>query len=222
MTERNYEARRLEDVHQVPSLLTWCHGTWTAGDLQVITPANLDPASARRSARLGDWIIRAADGTVRVEQGGNQDGYCTDCGEPVWWHEDRLVTRSGRKWCFGKDAARPGMTHWHVLPGMAQWVARSPDGQVCRCLDRDGPHIHATVPADPDATPVSRLQEPRDRYRPGGPPAPGHRTLNVILRDAIRASVSGKADRLPGLRAEYDAAAAALFDMLTAVRDPVP
>jgi hypothetical protein len=52
-------------------------------------------------------------------------------------------------------------------------------------------------------------------YPPGGPPAPGHRTLNVILRDAIRAAQpAGDAARLPGLREECTAAAGALFDML--------
>jgi hypothetical protein len=53
---------------------------------------------------------------------------------------------------------------------------------------------------------------------PGGPPAPGHRTLNAILRDAIRAANSGDTSSLPGLRGEYDAAAAALFDLLAAGR----
>jgi hypothetical protein len=51
-----------------------------------------------------------------------------------------------------------------------------------------------------------------ERYQPGGPPAPGHRSLNVILRDAIRARRD--AGILTALRAEYDAAARALFDML--------
>lgn len=51
------------------------------------------------------------------------------------------------------------------------------------------------------------------RLPPGGPPAPGHRSLNVILRDAIRARNDPSA--LPRLRAEYDAAAAALFTILT-------
>jgi len=51
-------------------------------------------------------------------------------------------------------------------------------------------------------------------WDPGGPPAPGHRTLNRILRDAIRARRDWSA--VAELRAEYDAAAAALFGMLTA------
>lgn len=50
-------------------------------------------------------------------------------------------------------------------------------------------------------------------FLPGGPPAPGHRTLNMILRDAIRARRDQAA--VTQLRAEYDAAASALFDTLT-------
>lgn len=55
-------------------------------------------------------------------------------------------------------------------------------------------------------------------FLPGGPPAPGHRSLNVILRDAIRARRDRAA--VARLRAEYDAAASALFDMLTEVVSP--
>jgi hypothetical protein len=51
-------------------------------------------------------------------------------------------------------------------------------------------------------------------HLPGGPPAPGHRTLNAILSDASRASRAGDAATVAGLRAEYDAAAAALFNLL--------
>lgn len=58
----------------------------------------------------------------------------------------------------------------------------------------------------------------RGRRLPGGPPAPGHRALNEILRDAIRAA-RGDPAALPGLRAEYDAAAAALFTVLAGGRD---
>jgi hypothetical protein len=76
---------------------------------------------------------------------GNQDGFCTDCGEPVWWHDDQLVTRSGLQWCQGKDDSHPGMTHWHALPGMAQYIAPSPEGQVCHCLARSGAHIHTII-----------------------------------------------------------------------------
>lgn len=62
----------------------------------------------------------------------------------------------------------------------------------------------------------ARLSAGGPRYHaPGGPAAPGHRTLNEILADAIRAARGDQA-RLPGLRAEYDAAAAALFGMLAA------
>lgn len=151
MTERNFEARRFGDKHQARGLAEWC------GDARVsetlIVPAALAADSPKRGASHGDWIIKAADGTIRIEQGGNQAGYCSDCGEPVWWHEDRLVTRSGRKWCFGKDEAHPGMSYHHALPGMPQWVARARDGETCRCLDRDGPHIHRIIPADPDARP---------------------------------------------------------------------
>jgi len=47
---------------------------------------------------------------------------------------------------------------------------------------------------------------------PGGPPAPGHRTLNAILRDVVRAR--GDSLALYHLRNEYDAATRALFDVL--------
>src|ERR1044071_8513603 len=143
MAERNFEARRFGDEHQAQFLAEWCGDATWSGTL--IVPAALDPHSPKRGASHGDWIIKAADGTVRIETGGNQDGYCTDCGEPVWWHDERLVTRSGRKWCFGKDDRRNGMTHEHALPGMPQYVVRSPEGQVCHCLDRDAPHIHQII-----------------------------------------------------------------------------
>lgn len=55
-------------------------------------------------------------------------------------------------------------------------------------------------------------------FLPGGPPAPGHRSLNMILRDAIRAR-RDQAD-VARLRAEFHAAASALFDMLTDVASP--
>lgn len=89
--------------------------------------------------------------------GGNQDGYCTDCGEPVWWESGlgadggrRLVTRSGLRWCQGKDDSHPGMTHAHALPGMAQYVVPAPEGRVCHCLDRPGPHMHQVITDPPD------------------------------------------------------------------------
>ena len=218
MTERNFEARRFGDKHQAPGLADWCGGIFYAGTAHghtdppwaehiCITPMDVTEDSPKSWAEPGDWIIRAADGAVRIERGGNQAGYCTDCGLPVWWSDcgrgSELASKRGERWCYGKDEAHFGMTHHHALPGMAQYVVQAPDGQVCHCLDRDAPHIHTTHP-------------------PGGPPAPGHRTLNAILRDAIRAAAAGDAGGLPGLRAEYDAAAAALFDALAVVRVPAP
>jgi len=47
---------------------------------------------------------------------------------------------------------------------------------------------------------------------PGGDPAPGHRALRAILRDAVRAK--GDPALLGPLREEYDAAAGALFGLL--------
>jgi hypothetical protein len=41
------------------------------------------------------------------------------------------------------------MTHWHALPGMAQYVVRSADGKVCHCLDRPGPHTHSVTMVPP-------------------------------------------------------------------------
>jgi hypothetical protein len=85
---------------------------------------------------------------------GNSDGNCTDCGEPIWWSgsdgNQRLVTQGGNRWCFGRDESHVGMTHWHALPGMAQFIVKSPNGQVCHCLDRHDPHIHqiTDVPAE--------------------------------------------------------------------------
>jgi len=156
MTERNYEARQFGDEHQAQFLADWCGATHYTGDKHghtdppwqthtCITPMEVTEDSPKTQADIGDWIVKAVDGTVRIERPGSQDGYCTDCGEPVWWHDERLVTRSGRKWCFGKDAHRNGMTHQHALPGMAQYVVRSPEGQVCHCLDRDAPHIHQII-----------------------------------------------------------------------------
>jgi hypothetical protein len=84
---------------------------------------------------------------------GNPDGTCTDCGEPIWWSgsdgNQRLVTQGGNRWCFGPDRSRIGMTRWHALPGMAQFIVPSPNGQVCHCLDRKDPHVHLIV--DPPA-----------------------------------------------------------------------
>lgn len=139
----NFEARKFGDKRQAKVLAEWCgNATWSA---TLIVPANLAAGSPKRSATYGDWIIRAADGTICIEQGGTQDGYCTDCGQPVWWHESYLVIRSGLRWCFGKDEAHLGMTHHHALPGMAQYIVQAPEGQVCHCLDRAGPHIHQII-----------------------------------------------------------------------------
>jgi hypothetical protein len=80
----------------------------------------------------------------------NRAGNCTDCGEPVWWHDDRLVTRNGLKWCFGKDDSHVGMTHQHALPGMPQFIVPSPLGQVCHCLARRDPHVHLIIDSLPD------------------------------------------------------------------------
>lgn len=85
---------------------------------------------------------------------GDEDGYCTDCGEPIWWSgsdgNQRLVTQDGNRWCFGPNRSRIGKTHWHALPGMAQFIVPSPVGQVCHCLDRKDPHVHliANPPAE--------------------------------------------------------------------------
>lgn len=80
---------------------------------------------------------------------GNEDGTCTDCGEPVWWGETavgtRLVTRDGNRWCFGPGRSRITMERWHALPGMAQYVVPAPEGKVCHCLDLAKPHIHQII-----------------------------------------------------------------------------
>lgn len=141
----NFEARRFEDEHQARPLAEWCgSATWSGTR---ITPAELAEGSPQHRAVHGDWLIKGADGAVRIERGGSQDGYCADCGEPLWWADGRLVTRSGSRWCQGKDGTHPGMTRWHALPGMAQYVVPAPEGQVCHCLDRDGAHIHQVIPA---------------------------------------------------------------------------
>lgn len=166
----HFEARRFGDEHQAESLAAWIGGIAYTGDRHghtsppwlphiCITPPEV-PAEGKTVAETGDWIIRSEDdGSVRIEPGGNQDGYCTDCGEPVWWTDERLVTRSGRKWCWGKDESHLGMTHWHALPGMAQYVVRAPDGKVCHCLDRRGPHMHEIITDPPDR--AHRLFEAR-------------------------------------------------------------
>lgn len=77
-----------------------------------------------------------------VTEGGNQDGFCRDCGQAVWWQNERLVNHDGTKWCYGKDRTRMAMERWHALPGMAQYVVPASEGQVCHCLAREKPHIH--------------------------------------------------------------------------------
>jgi hypothetical protein len=160
----NYEARRFGDEHQAQSLADWIDGIPYTGNQhghtdppwQQHTCITLpDGAPGKSTAGIGDWIIKGADGTVRAEPGGNQAGYCTDCGLPVWWsHRDGegLITRGidGTRWCYGKDEAHFGMTHHHALPGMAQWVVRAAEGKVCRCLDRSGPHIHEITMVPPE------------------------------------------------------------------------
>lgn len=150
---RNFEARRFGDRHQAQSLARWCGGTvhWSPE-----TDALTFIASADNKARahLGDWIIRSADGTVRVDPPGSQAGYCADCGMPVWRYESELVNRDGSRWCYGAPGqSRLAMDHWHVLPGMQQYVVPAPEGQPCRCLARDYPHIHQIVPV-PARTPL--------------------------------------------------------------------
>ena len=82
---------------------------------------------------------------------GNSAGHCRDCGLPVWFggrygcDEHQLVTRDDSRWCYGPGHTRNAMERWHALVGMAQFVARSRDGQVCHCLDRANPHIHQTL-----------------------------------------------------------------------------
>lgn len=137
----SFEARLFGDTHQAAFLAGWCDGT-VAG--LSILPGSVAGGS-KIHAEPGDWIIRAADGTVRIEKAGSQDGYCADCGLPVWWQDERLVSRRGERWCYGKDEAHFGMTYHHALPGMAQYVVQAPEGQVCYCLARPGPHIHQII-----------------------------------------------------------------------------
>src|ERR1700747_2931299 len=88
----NYEGRRFGDEHQAQSLAKWIGGIVYTGNQHghtkppwvqhtcVMPPENTE---GKIPAETGDWIIRGTDGSVRVEAGGNQDGYCTDCGLPV-------------------------------------------------------------------------------------------------------------------------------------------
>jgi hypothetical protein len=160
------EARRFGDEHQAESLADWCEATVYTGTAHghtsppwhthtCITPMTLANREGKGHADIGDWIIRYPDGSVEIAAGGSQDGYCTDCGEPLWWKGDRLVTRSGLKWCQGRQYSHPGMDRWHALPGMAQYVVPAREGQVCHCLARDEAHIHQIVPVtDPCQAPL--------------------------------------------------------------------
>ena len=149
----NFEARRFEDEHQAKALADWCGGI--AGIVHSY-PCRMtvlpDPArrveGSKQRADIGDWIVKRADGTVRVDgPGGGHAGYCTDCGEPVWWQDGELVNSPGVRWCYGPGRTRVSMERQHALPGMRQWIAQSRDGEVCRCLAREEPHIHQIVPA---------------------------------------------------------------------------
>lgn len=91
-----------------------------------------------------DYNRAEADRRLRYREG-NEAGHCRDCGLPVWFHDERLVTRDGNRWCFGPDRSRVAMERWHALPGMAQYVVPSPEGKVCHCLARSRPHIHQIV-----------------------------------------------------------------------------
>lgn len=143
----NFEARRFgEGRSHAEALAAWCGGSVFAADegkLLVVPPDQ----GFQPMATPGDWIVRQPDGTFRVDgPGGGQDGYCADCGEPVWWHDGELVNSPGVRWCFGPDRTRVSMERHHALPGMHQWIARARDGEVCRCLARGFPHTHMIVP----------------------------------------------------------------------------
>ena len=174
-----FEARQFSDKRQAESLAGWTGGVWYEGtahghttppwQLHVcVTPGRVAVDCPKQFAEIGDWIIKAADGAVRIEPAGNQDGYCTDCGKPVWWQSgsgadggDRLVTREGNRWCFGKDESNIGMTRHHALPGMVQYVVQSPEGQVCHCLDKSGAHIHQIIPVTDDQAEGKILRDVR-------------------------------------------------------------
>ncbi len=142
MIPANFTARRYEDAHQAQALADWCGGTVHDGDTRLL-PVILVPAGeGTKMVSPGDWIILAADGTVRTGRPGSQDGYCADCGQPVWWHDEQLVDRDTNRWCFGPGRTRVAMERWHALPGMHQFVAAAPAGQPCQCLVRSGPHVH--------------------------------------------------------------------------------
>ena len=91
-----------------------------------------------------DFHKAEADRRLR-DRVGTSVGHCRDCGLPVWWHDEKLVTRDGSHWCFGSGRTRMRMERWHALLGMPQYVVASPEGQICNCLARAVPHIHQIV-----------------------------------------------------------------------------
>lgn len=103
-----------------------------------------------------DHLRAEADRRLRYREG-NEAGHCFDCGLPVWWRSERLVTRSDMKWCLGPRGARVIGQRWHALPGMPQYVTPSPAGKVCHCLDRAKPHIHQVIEVEED--PLERALE---------------------------------------------------------------
>ena len=140
MKPENFEGRRFGDAHQAQFLAQWSGGVVVPDGSAIRLPGGLI------LAQPGNWIIRAADGTVQVQPGGNMNGWCADCGEPVWWNSDgRLVTRDGIRWCYGPGRSRLAMDHWHALPGMDQYIVPAPEGQPCQCLARPELHIHLIV-----------------------------------------------------------------------------
>jgi hypothetical protein len=140
----NFEARKFgEGRSHAEALAAWCGGMACDEDPRKQRVV-LRPGGFRVLVAFpGDWIIRLPDGTFRVDGPGSQDGYCADCGVPVWRHRGALVNSPGDRWCYGPDHARGWTrTHWHVLPGVHQYVVQAAEGQLCRCLDRREPHIH--------------------------------------------------------------------------------
>lgn len=107
-----------------------------------------------------DWNRAEADRRLR-QRNGNSEGHCRDCGLPVWWHDDNLVTRDGNRWCYGPHRSRIAMERHHALPGMPQFVVRAPVGKVCHCLDRANPHIHQIIDL-PDVQ--VETEKPRHKY----------------------------------------------------------
>jgi hypothetical protein len=146
MIPSNFEARKFgEGRSHAEALAAWCGGMACDEDPRKQRVV-LRPGGFRVLVAFpGDWIIRLPDGTFRVDGPGSQDGYCADCGVPVWWRDDGdmvLTDSPGDRWCSGPGRVRTAPTHWHALPGMHQYVAQAAEGQVCWCLARREPHIH--------------------------------------------------------------------------------